>query len=94
VIEKLRHPIEKLRRTGLGTLELERLAPGQHRLLNQQEVADLERAVKKAAEGRTGQATIVKRPSSPPHPPSAGRFRGSGGHSGGRSKNSGRGRSR
>ena len=94
VIEKLRHPIEKLRRTGLGSLELERLDPGQHRLLNQQEVADLERAVKKAAEGRTGQATIVKRPESVPHTPSAGRFRSSSRHSRGRSKNSRRGKSR
>ena len=94
VIEKLRHPLEKMRRTGLGNLALERLAPGQHRFLNQQEVADLERALKKAAEAGAGQATIEKRPPSAPHPPGAGRFRSRGGHSGGRSRNSGRGRSR
>jgi 23S rRNA pseudouridine2605 synthase len=94
VIEKQRHPIEKMRRTGLGNLELEKIAPGQHRLLNQEEVAGLERAVKKAAEGRTGRATIVTRPESTPHPPSAGGHRRTGGHSGGRSKNSGKRRSR
>ncbi len=95
VIEKLRHPIEKMRRTRLGNLELGKLEAGQYRMLNQAEVADLERAVKKAAEGRTRQATIVKRPESAPHPPSTGRHRkSSGGHSGGRSRNSGRGKSR
>jgi 23S rRNA pseudouridine2605 synthase len=90
VIEKHRHPIEKMRRSGLGNLELESLVPGQHRLLNQQEVADLERAVKKAVEGRTGKATIVTRSKSAPHPPSAGSYRRSGGQSGGRSRNSGK----
>ncbi len=41
-----RHPVEKLKRIGLGTLTLEGLPQGRYRLLVEKEVADLRRALK------------------------------------------------
>ncbi len=38
------HPVEKIKRVGIGTIELEKLAPGQHRMLSSGEVAALRRS--------------------------------------------------
>jgi 23S rRNA pseudouridine2605 synthase len=46
------HPVEKMKRVGLGGLELGRLLPGSHRELTAAEVAGLERASAKASKGR------------------------------------------
>jgi 23S rRNA pseudouridine2605 synthase len=39
------HPVEKMKRVRMGTLELNRLAPGQHRALSPAEVASFARAL-------------------------------------------------
>jgi 23S rRNA pseudouridine2605 synthase len=46
------HPVEKMKRVGLGGLELGRLLPGNHRELTAAEVAGLERASAKASKGK------------------------------------------
>jgi 23S rRNA pseudouridine2605 synthase/16S rRNA pseudouridine516 synthase len=40
------HPVEKLKRIGLGPLTLEGLPPGRYRLLEEKEVSELRRALK------------------------------------------------
>ncbi|HYL63094.1 MAG TPA: S4 domain-containing protein [Candidatus Methylomirabilis sp.] len=40
------HPVEKLKRIGLGPLNLEGLPPGRYRMLEQKEIAELRRAIK------------------------------------------------
>jgi 23S rRNA pseudouridine2605 synthase len=45
------HPVEKMKRIGLGNLELGSLAPGQYRALTTNEVAGLRRAAKESAKG-------------------------------------------
>jgi 23S rRNA pseudouridine2605 synthase len=42
---EMRHPVEKMKRVGLATLELENVAEGRYRRLESQEVAKLSRAV-------------------------------------------------
>lgn len=39
------HPVEKMKRVRIGNLELDRLAPGQHRVLSPAEVASFSRAL-------------------------------------------------
>lgn len=58
---KLSHPVEKLKRVKLSTLELSNLPPGQHRELSGKEVAELERAIAKAE-------SIPRRSTRPVHP--------------------------
>jgi 23S rRNA pseudouridine2605 synthase len=48
-----RHPVEKLKRIGLGPLTLEGLPQGRYRLLVEKEVADLRRALKIKPKPRT-----------------------------------------
>jgi pseudouridine synthase len=54
-----KHPVEKLKRIGLGPLTLEGLPPGRYRLLDEKEVSELRRALKgskgdKGSKGRKG----------------------------------------
>jgi pseudouridine synthase len=54
-----KHPVEKLKRIGLGPLTLEGLPPGRYRLLDEKEVGELRRALKgskgdKGSKGRKG----------------------------------------
>ena len=45
---RLSHPVEKMKRMKLSTLELSNLSPGRYRELTEKEVAQLERAIAKA----------------------------------------------
>lgn len=47
-LARLGHPVEKIRRIKIGNIELDSLPPGRYRLLNQEEVAGLGRAVDRA----------------------------------------------
>ncbi len=51
-----KHPVEKLKRIGLGPLTLEGLPPGRYRLLKEKEVEELRRALKrrKGSKGNEG----------------------------------------
>ncbi len=48
LLAKQDHPIEKMKRTKLGNLELDAIDPGQHRFLGRGEVSEFARAVAKA----------------------------------------------
>jgi 23S rRNA pseudouridine2605 synthase len=52
------HPVEKMKRVGIGTLELGSLAPGRHRILSAGEVSALARSLK-APHSSTGNPKIV-----------------------------------
>jgi 23S rRNA pseudouridine2605 synthase len=47
VLVKEQHPVEKLKRIGLGTLTVEGIPPGRYRLLREKEVEELRKAMKK-----------------------------------------------
>jgi 23S rRNA pseudouridine2605 synthase len=47
-----KHPVEKLKRIGLGPLTLEGLPPGRYRLLGEKEVGELRRAIQRRRELR------------------------------------------
>jgi pseudouridine synthase len=81
-----KHPVEKLKRIGLGPLTLEGLPPGRYRLLVEKEVAELRRALKikpkprhsyaptKESEGTHSQSSdvqIPRKPNNAPRPPHA-----------------------
>ncbi len=52
VLFKEQHPVEKLKRIGLGPLTLEGIPPGRYRLLKKEEVEELRRAVKGSKGGK------------------------------------------
>jgi 23S rRNA pseudouridine2605 synthase len=47
VLVKEQHPVEKLKRIGLGPLTVEGISPGRYRLLKEKEVEELRKAMKK-----------------------------------------------
>jgi 16S rRNA U516 pseudouridylate synthase RsuA-like enzyme len=56
VLLKEQHPVEKLKRIGLGPLTLEGIPPGRYRLMREKEVEELRKAMKKRSKevGRKG----------------------------------------
>jgi len=66
------HPVEKIKRTRIGSLALESLAPGHHRALSPAEVSTLSRAVEGTGVARDGSQPArtrkhTKRPARPLH---------------------------
>jgi len=56
------HPVEKMRRVGVGNLQLGSLAPGEHRALSSAEVAALSRALEGQSPVRPARKRAAKHP--------------------------------